>query len=167
MRQFADDYLHWLESVEANLAQGEVETARRQVHTLKGLAGTFAMLPLQSALVVLESALIGGGGVEAELGEVRTHLSALLPLLQGLPFAHGEGLDGGAESLDSVLERLRRQLHEGDGEAEELWRQNKERLAALFNPRQIAAIDYAIREWNFAEALDILGSFERRSGGAP
>lgn len=167
LRQFVDDYLHWLESVEANLARGDTDTARRQAHTLKGLAGTFAMTSLQSALAGLESALAEGGGVDTELCAVRSHLSALLPLLQGLPFAHGEILARDVESLDLVLEHLRQQLHEGDGEAEELWRQNKERLTVLFSPRQIAAIDYAIRQWNFAEALDILGSFERRSGGAP
>ncbi|WP_295003312.1 response regulator [uncultured Dechloromonas sp.] len=165
LRQFADDYQSWLEAVEANLAQGDMDTARRQVHTLKGLAGTFAMTPLQSALVVLESALMEGGGFEAELGEVRAHLSALLPALKGLSFAHGEVPDGDAEPLEAVLERLRKQLHEGDGEAEELWRQNKERLAVLFNPRQVAAIDYAIGQWNFAEALEVLGCFERKSGG--
>lgn len=166
LRQFADDYQNWLESVEVNLAQGAVDVARRQVHTLKGLAGTFAMTSLQSALVVLESALIEGGGVDAELGEVRAHLSALLPMLKGLSVAHGEMPDGEAEPVESVLGRLRKQLHEGDGEAEELWRHNKGRLAVLFNPRQVAAIDYAIGQWNFAEALDILDCFERKSGGA-
>lgn len=165
LQRFADDYLNWLDSLEESLAQGRTDVARRQVHTLKGLAGTFAMIPLQSALVVLESALMEGGGVDAELGEVRTHLSALLPALTGLSFVNVEVPQGVAEPLESVLERLRKQLHEGDGEAEELWRQNKGRLTVLFNPRQVAAIDYAIGQWNFAEALDILECFAQEGGG--
>jgi len=166
LRQFADDYANWTLSLERSLAQGEMDVARRQVHTLKGLAGTFAMSQLQSGLVVLESALKEGVNPEGELRQIREQLSSLLPALAALPADLGNEADGATpEPLTAVLERLRTQLHEGDGEAEELWRQNKERLTVLYNPRQVAAIDYAIGQWNFAEALDILGRFEQGTGG--
>jgi two-component system sensor histidine kinase/response regulator len=166
LRQFADDYANWSVSLERSLALGEIEVAGRQVHTLKGLAGTFAMSSLQSGLVVLESALKEGVNPEGELRQIREQLSSLLPALAALPADLANEADGAApESLTAVLERLRTQLHEGDGEAEELWRQNKERLTVFYNPRQVAAIDYAIGQWNFAEALDILGRFEQGTGG--
>jgi len=124
------------------------------------------MTPLQSALIVLESALTDGRNLDAEIDEVRGELSALLHALSELPFDPVIlNAAEGAEPLAEVLERLRTQLHEGDGEAEELWRRNKERLSALYNPRQVAAIDYAMRQWNFAEALDILSRFEQGNGG--
>ena len=81
LRQFAEDYANWIVSFERSLEQGEMDVARRQVHTLKGLAGTFAMLPLQSSLVVLESALREGGKPEDELRQIREQLPLLLQAL--------------------------------------------------------------------------------------
>jgi two-component system sensor histidine kinase/response regulator len=166
LHQFADDYANWIASFERSLEQGEMDVARRQVHTLKGLAGTFAMSRLQSGLVVMEAALREGVNPVGELEQIREQLSSLLPALAALPVDLADDVpDPPPEPLTAVLEHLRTQLREGDGEAEELWRQNKERLTVLYNPRQVAAIDYAIGQWNFAEALDILGRFEQGTGG--
>lgn len=167
LRQFSIDYDKWADSFSQNLAEGDLETARRQVHTLKGLAGSFAMTPLRSALIVLEAALLEGRNLDAELDEVRLALSSLLPALAALPGDPAVIADvpSAGEPLSMVLERLSRQLHEGDGEAEEVWRQYRDRLSVLYNPRQIAAIDYAIGQWNFADALEILGRVEQGTGG--
>ena len=64
-----------------------------------------------------------------------------------------------------MLALLREQLGEGDGEAEEVWRMNKGRLVGLYSPRQVAAIDHAIGQWDFDEALLILGSTNHGGGG--
>ncbi|HLO62310.1 MAG TPA: response regulator [Azonexus sp.] len=159
LRRFADDCRQWCDTFAARVAQSDSGAARRQVHTLRGLAGTFAMSRLQVALGGLESALdaSGGSGAAGELAVVRSLLADLLAELDALP--GGEFTDAPPEEhhpLDEVLERLRGHLREGDGEAEEFWQQNKERFAALYSPRQMGAIDYAIGQWNFDEALDAL-----------
>jgi two-component system sensor histidine kinase/response regulator len=148
------------------LDKGELEAAMRQVHTLKGLAGTFAMARLQSALIELELAM-KAGGVEfsAELADVDAQLQALLFGLEILPGCHSEPVAIPPGELDTELAKLREQLRQGDGEAEEVWRQIKESMATIYSARQIAAIDHAISQWNFDEALSLIDRASQGGGG--
>ena len=70
-----------------------------------------------------------------------------------------------ARPVDVVLTRLNDLLAEGDGEVEEVWRLNRGRLAGFYSPRQIAAIDRAIGQWDFGEALVILAQVNQGGGG--
>jgi len=160
LRRFADDCHGWSDRLDVMLAQGDLEAAQRQVHTLRGLAGTFAMTRLQTALSDLEN-VIKGGVVEpfGEIAEVDAQLQPLLVGLERMPASFSESAaitDG--RPIEAVLELLRNQLAEGDGEAEEIWRMNKGRFVGLYSPRQVAAIDHAIGQWDFDEALLILGN---------
>jgi signal transduction histidine kinase/DNA-binding response OmpR family regulator/HPt (histidine-containing phosphotransfer) domain-containing protein len=167
LRRFADDCEGWSTLLEERLGRGEMEAAARQVHTLKGLAGTFAMTDLQLALIELENA-IKGGAVEpfGEIAEVEARLQPILDKLASLPDSHvvADDHDKGLPVAD-VLVLLRRHLSEGDGEVEEFWRLHKGRLSNRFSPRQIAAIDQALESWDLDEALAILDETSQRGGG--
>jgi len=167
LRQFIDDCQNWSERLSEALASGELEAAQRQVHTLKGLAGTFAMKRLQAALYDLEN-VIRGGVVEpfGEIADVDAQLLPLLAGLEGLPAILPEAdSDSGAGPIDVVMTRLNALLTEGDGEVEEVWRLNKGRLAGFYSPLQIASIDRAIGQWNFDEALLVLAQDNNRGNG--
>ncbi len=58
LQRFADENRDWCARLAESLRQGNGEAARRQAHTLKGLAGTFAMPGLHATLVALEAALV-------------------------------------------------------------------------------------------------------------
>ena len=157
LQRFADDSRNWPGALAGHLAAGEIDTARRQAHSLKGLAGTFAMPGLHTVLASLESALNGGQDVGAILAEVEQRLSILLPALDALsgePTAGGD--TAGKEGVARVIERLCEQLRQGDGEVEELWRANRISLAAALGQQQVSALAHAIDQWNFGEALSIL-----------
>src|SRR5574343_534352 len=166
LRRFVSDCRGWSGLLEERLERGEIEAAQRQVHTLKGLAGTHAMTDLQLALIELENA-IKGGIVEpyGELAEVEARLQPILGELASLPDGqavaelHDKGLP-----IDDLLVLLRRQLSEGDGEVEEFWRLHKGRLGKVFSPRQIAAIDHALGNWDLDQALAILDEAPQRGG---
>jgi two-component system sensor histidine kinase/response regulator len=166
LRRFAGDCKGWSTLLEERLVRGEMEAAERQVHTLKGLAGTFAMTDMQLALIELENA-IKGGVVEpyGEIAEVEARLQPVLDKLAALPDrqAVAESHDNGLP-IDEVLVLLRRHLSEGDGEVEEFWRLQKGRLSSRFSPRQIAAIDHALENWDLDEALVILDETSQRGG---
>jgi two-component system sensor histidine kinase/response regulator len=166
LRRFAEDCKGWSGLLEERLGRGEMEAAERQVHTLKGLAGTFAMTDLQLALIELENA-IKGGIVEpyGELAEVEARLQPILGELAGLPDGQAvvESNDNGLP-VDDLLVLLRRQLSDGDGEVEEFWRLHKGRLGKVFSPRQIAAIDHALGNWDLDQALAILDEAPQRGG---
>ncbi|MFH1658113.1 MAG: response regulator [Pseudomonadota bacterium] len=167
LRRFAEDCHGWSDRLDAMLASGDLEAAQRQVHSLKGLAGTFAMGRLQSALYDLEN-VIKGGVVEpfGEIAEVDAQLQPLLAGIERMPATSSDSAAAADERpIEVVLALLREQLGEGDGEAEEVWRMNKGRLVGLYSPRQVAAIDHAIGQWDFDEALLILGSTNHGGGG--
>ncbi|MBU1365383.1 MAG: response regulator [Gammaproteobacteria bacterium] len=167
LQRFAEDTRGWCERLDAALTQGDLEGAQRQVHSLKGLAGTFAMGRLQSALYDLES-VIKGGVVEpfGEIAEVDAQLQALLAGLDRIPAVSPESASVADERpIEVVLAVLRDQLGGGDGEAEEVWRMNKGRLVGRYSPRQVAAIDHAIGQWDFDQALHILDSANSGGGG--
>ncbi len=153
LRRFHDDYLNWGARLAEMLQGGDLDTARRQVHTLKGLAGTFAMKGLQAALVTLENGLKSGVFDQADLTAVRESLGNVLVELAALPGQDADPAGGSQEPLAEVLERLREHLRNGDGEVEELWRKNKNRMVECYSPRQVLLIDRAIGQWRFDEAL--------------
>ena len=167
LSRFVDDCQNWSARLNEMLAQGGLEAAQRQVHTLKGLAGTFAMIRLHSALIELELVMKAGKpDVASEIAEVEAQLQGLLSGLERLPRGAGEparvlSVDG----LDAALAKLRVQLRQGDGEVEEVWRQIKESMAMIYSGRQIAAIDHAISQWNFDEALGLIDQATRSGGG--
>ncbi|MGB4064946.1 MAG: response regulator [Azonexus sp.] len=167
LRRFAEDCHGWSDRLDAMLASGDLEAAQRQVHSLKGLAGTFAMGRLQSALYDLENVI--KGGVVEPFGEIAEVDAQLQPLLAGIERMPANSPDSTAaideRPIEVVLALLREQLGEGDGEAEEVWRMNKGRLVGLYSPRQVAAIDHAIGQWDFDAALLILGSINHGGGG--
>lgn len=167
LARFAEDCHGWSEKLDALLVQGDLEAAQRQVHSLKGLAGTFAMGRLQAALYDLEN-VIKGGVVEpfGEIAEVDAQLQALLAGLDRLPAAVADSATVVDERpIEIVLSLLRDQLSGGDGEAEEVWRMNKGRMLGVFSPRQVAAIDLAIGQWDFDQALHILDNANQLGSG--
>ena len=58
MSRFVDEGRGFVSKLSLALGQGDLETARRQAHTFKGLAGTFAMTQLQRAAIELEQKVI-------------------------------------------------------------------------------------------------------------
>jgi two-component system sensor histidine kinase/response regulator len=167
LSRFVDDGQNWSGRLSALLAQGELEAAQRQVHTLKGLAGTFAMIRLQSALIELELVMKAGKrDLSGEIAEVESQLQALLPGLERLPRGPGEAVSVlSVDGLEAALAKFREQLRLGDGEVEEVWRQIKESMAMIYSGRQIAAIDHAISQWNFDEALGLIDQATQGGGG--
>lgn len=164
LNRFAGDSRQFVARLKEAITTGDLERAKRQVHSFKGLAGTFALTSLQQAVVALEAA-IKAGTIDpvGEIAIVDALLHPLLGKLDQLPGVPGASArPAGSADLHGLLDRLRRQLSDGDGEAEELWRTNKAQLAVLYSPRQLAAIERAINQWNIDEALAALANTSPR-----
>ncbi len=118
------------ERISAALAQGDAESARMRVHTLKGVSGNIGANALYTACQTLEAALAGadaaaaGSGlrdVEDSLGAVLAGIAAGVAEPAGAPAA-AEPADAPAtpERFHERLADLRRCLEEGDTGAGEV-----------------------------------------------
>ena len=164
LRLFADDAAGFAGGLQKALADGDVATASRQVHTFKGLAGTFALDALHAAAKALELALKNGdASMPARLADVEDLLQPLLESLNGL-LADDLPRPAPDAVVDEVFALLQRRLREGDGDVEELWNTHRSSLSARYTPTQLARIDWAIRQWNFDAALEALATNKDHEG---
>ncbi|KAB2926204.1 MAG: response regulator [Dechloromonas sp.] len=154
LQRFAEDARLLPLRLREALEQGDLDAARRDAHSFKGLAGTFALAELQEALRQLELAIVPGSTPGAPLAEAERCLEAVVEALSRLP-----SLDVATAELpcpgeaDEIVAVLRRHLRDGDGEVEELWRSCRTHLASRYSPRQLATIDHAIVHWDVDGAL--------------
>jgi HPt (histidine-containing phosphotransfer) domain-containing protein len=85
--RFLDTGRHSEETLLKALAEGDLDTARRAAHTMKGVAGTLAAPALQAVAVALENALESGEEADwrvplqrfcAEMQRYLQHIGAFL-----------------------------------------------------------------------------------------
>jgi len=168
MQHFAEDARGFITRLRAALIQGDLDGARRQAHSFKGLAGTFGLTTLQAAVLSLEG-VIKSGNLEpaGEIAAVDELLQSIVPALVALPASVGESAPRvpRSEAYEIALARLRQRLSEGDGEAEDLWLTLRDEYGVHNSPRLRAALDRAIDQWSFDEALTLLDAGAHKGGG--
>ena len=161
LRGFALEAEGFVERLRGAMRDGDWPGAHRLAHSFKGLAGTFALNGLHNLLGELEART----ATAAEVGDMEhlvvaldAMLESLLARLALLPQSKASERPPLPELGDphAILLRLRQYLTEGEGEAEELWRQNKPLLANFFTPLQLTAIERAIARWDVDQALSVL-----------
>jgi two-component system, sensor histidine kinase and response regulator len=158
MQHFVDDARQLPARLRNAIDEGDTDTARRDAHSFKGLAGTFGLHELQESLRRLEAAIVPRSVPESELAAVERCLASALDGLSRLPTVSAEVLpEEPVGDVEAVVALLVRHLRDGDGEAEEIWRNNRTLLATRHSPRQLAKIERAIRHWDFAAAIQALG----------
>ncbi|HEX6733368.1 MAG TPA: response regulator [Azonexus sp.] len=155
LHRFADEARLLPQRLREALKLGDLDSARRDAHSFKGLAGTFALGELQQALRALETVIGGTPEPVAELAAVEQCLAGVLERLARLPVVREELPAANGDSA-RVVAMLCQHLRDGDGEAEELWRNHKASLAGRYSPRQLAGIERAIACWDADGALQIL-----------
>jgi two-component system, sensor histidine kinase and response regulator len=160
LRRFASEQGQFVAETRALLAAGDFAAAQRRAHSLKGLAGNLSMIALQEAASRLELAMKEEGGAVSEaLVQLDDVLARLLSCLAALP---QEGLSPSRiSSIDNaeiaqIVQRLRRCLLEGDGEAERLWLANRGRLEGILLKLDFQRLERAIAAWEFDDALQII-----------
>ncbi|MDS4021218.1 MAG: ATP-binding protein, partial [Candidatus Competibacter sp.] len=152
---FVGQHAGELEHLRERLGAGDLTTAQRLAHTLKGSAGTLGATAVQTAAEALQGAIRRG----AEPDEIdrcfQALAAALPPLLDGIRDALAADepapatpAGGDATRLAAVLERLESLLATADIAASDLARAEESVLRAGLGEagdavlRQIAAFDY-------------------------
>ena len=157
-QRFAVEFAEFSTSLRNSIASGDKESATRQAHSLKGIAGTLGMLHLQKLALEAESSLRQTGEIgavqESELGLELAQTIIAINQIESVAKTTAETFD--PEETRSMLLLLRQHLSEADGETEALWTNHKARFSGIFSPSEMARIERAISNWNFDEALAAL-----------
>jgi two-component system sensor histidine kinase/response regulator len=165
LRDFSRDEADTPQRIRASLATGDLASAERLAHSLKGLAGMLGAGRLQSSAAELEQALrnmaAGGpappGSIVDELDEVLQRQMALirdaLPDLAPQPLDAVDTID--EADLRMICLRLEQLLANDDGNAERLARQYSPLLRSAF-PDHFAGFLRAVNQFDGETALQLL-----------
>ena len=154
LRKFASGQKDAVAQIRAAQTGGDVSTAERIAHTLKGIAGNLGAAGLQTLAAEAEAAIKAGGPAAAELAAVEKSLASLIAALDPR-IAPAEALDGGGEDAAAIVERLRVLLADNDPEAEELMESNLRLLRSAL-PGRADEIAAYVRAFDFDKALALL-----------
>ncbi|TCT19813.1 ATP-binding protein [Thiobaca trueperi] len=157
---FRDQYLSVQMRLRGSLEQGDWDAAVRDIHTLKGLAGTLGMSALQPVAAALEQAFRARAphatdllsSLDAVLGPLLDDLAQLKTPAAQVPKAPPDTGDGMRH-----LERLRQLLMEGDAEALDLWYEQADVFECMLPHATWRQIRRALEHFDFDLALRQLG----------
>ena len=167
LRRFAQQQAGTVEGIRKALSAGDVATAERAAHSLKGAAGTLGAAALAEAAAKAETAIRTG----QEIGTALTSLSlALDSAVEGIRVALPEGVStngGGLGSADSAtvvepLTRLKQLLETDDGEAAHFLVEILPSLSGVLRGTEIESLSELVGDFNFEAALKCLSAIADR-----
>jgi len=165
LRDFQQDFAAFTEQVSVALQGGELETATRLAHTLKGAAGSLGADGLQEKALKLESTMKENPeNAQTQLDSTGQALEALLAALhQALPAGTVNETEAGVtfdiSGFRPKMKTLRRLLEQSDMDAEEAFLEVKAALSAGY-PKQTAQITRLLDSLDFKAALKLLQEIE-------
>jgi two-component system sensor histidine kinase/response regulator len=159
LRSFAASQGDAVTATRKALHAGDVATASRLIHTLKGLAGNIAAGELQQAAGALEPALASDDArrdalltsLDSVLARQVAAIQAALPV--AAPTSAASGWD--PQRLDTVCQQLRVLLEADDGNAERVLGQNASLLVAAF-PEHFPELQEAVNQYDAPRGLVVL-----------
>ncbi|TWA91716.1 signal transduction histidine kinase [Azospirillum brasilense] len=165
LRKFAAGQRGVATAIREALDEGDLATAERHAHTLKGTAGNIGAHPVQDAATDLETVIRDArpraeidarlAALEPPLGALLAHLEAALPPTGAAAASTDRPAAVDADALLAVCGQLRQLLLDSDPDAEEALAANADLLRAAF-PDRFEAIAGQIRNFDFDEAASAL-----------
>ena len=156
LRRFSEGQRYFEQNFREALRAGEQDTATRQAHTLKGVAGTIGAKKLQEAARQLEAQSLAKahpGELESSLRHVLEALGIVLDGLASLntgPEARANASDDlSSPLLRAQLEQLRQLLEEGDGEALTLLESLAESLSGEQRKSLLGSLESLVADFDF------------------
>ncbi|BDT68143.1 sensor histidine kinase RcsC [Comamonadaceae bacterium OS-1] len=161
LRKFQATQLPAWEVLCQSVAQGDLASAERQAHTLKGLAGNIGATPLQESSGVLEAALRGRTATAALQPLLRQTQEQLLHLVgvldQALPERRMEppAPPGDRAEVHTLLGQLEGYLQADDADALAVLAQHGPALRGVLGA-DFSALEAAVAGFSFEEARAVL-----------
>ena len=169
LRRFAQQQAGTAKGMTSALAVGDLATAERAAHSLKGAAGTLGAAELSEAAAMAETAIKTGQRVNDTLASLSRALAGTVrAICEALP----ESLDSkGADrtpadpaTVAALLARLKRLLESDDGEAAEFIVDARPSLSGALTAAEIESLSERVGNFDFEAALECLARVVNRLG---
>jgi signal transduction histidine kinase/DNA-binding response OmpR family regulator len=165
--KFAESQAGAVEDIRAALAAGDVPTAERAAHSLKGAAGNLGATALADVAAKAEAAIKAGEGFEAALDSLtpalRTVVEAINLALPGGQLSEAAGERSSDPTIVAEpLARLKKLLKSDDGSAAEFILDARPNLSKVLTGAEIGALTGLVGNFDFEAALQCLSSIANR-----
>jgi len=169
--QFADDQAGTPTALRAALAAGNMKTAERLAHTLKGVSATLGIRRPSDAAAIVEDRIRHDRleGIEDDLMALEQATAAVIAgiraaLAPAAPAAPPEAAD--MPAVIPLLGRLEELLADSDGAALDCVLEAQQVLARVLSPEELAGLTREVQNFAFDEALAQLRVIAARFGTA-
>ncbi len=161
LRQFSGSAEHTVKELTTALSDGDIETASRSAHTLRGVAGNIGASELQDAAAILESELRQGksSGLELELKSIDIKLAQILLALSVLNEEEPEGgslqssKEIDVEVITPLFIKLKALLEDDDGEASEVIYELEISLKGTVIQTELKQLAKVVDQFDYEQAL--------------
>ncbi len=168
LQMFATTHTDSMAQVRNALAAGDIESARREAHSLKGAAGTLGIHGIQQRALALETAIRTDAASDliepltADLEQAYTALATTLAPF--MPAAEPMTANTGDLALaQQALTRLENLLAQDDLSASAVLREESPRLRLLLGHAAVTAIEREMNHYAFDQALALLRAHRDKS----
>ena len=162
LRTFAEMHHDAAEKIAAALESGDLATAERLAHTLKGMAAQLGAEELSGQGALLEKGIharVPAASISRLLADFTVTLDKVMAAIAAaLPVTSvaATTVQVTPEQRSAMLAQLQAMLANDDAKAERLISENLPVFAAIFAPDEFHALRKAIREFDFECALALL-----------
>jgi PAS domain S-box-containing protein len=162
LKKFLDNYQSMPLKVKSLIQAGDISTAKRIVHTVKGLSGSLGAIKLHQALKDVEHAILEqSSDLDHELNQLNQLVSNIMNQIANvLPDITITEQHTPTKNLDSVklvdeLEKLKQLSMINDIEAEDLFEQIKTDLTHVL-PQEAEQLDKAVKNFDFKNSVKVI-----------
>lgn len=153
------------------LAAGDTETAEREAHTARSVAGNIGALSLSEAASALETAIrerVDAGGITKRLDRFSAELEPVLASLEAAELSilpdHQNGIEAEAtEAGHAALAKLIALLADDDAEAQDVLAEQGAALRPVLGGVRFSEVEAAIGRFDFEQAHSICAAVETTS----
>ena len=171
LRRFADGQKPTPAKISEALTRGDLETAERLAHTVKGISGNLGVLEVQAAAGDLEHRIHGAephNDVEASLHRLSASLETTTALiLRSFPATEtrkeSPRVHVNADERREIIARLKTLIKESDSDALDYFESVFEKLTSVYPYEEMEGLREKLKVYDFSAALDTSQLLEKRT----
>jgi HPt (histidine-containing phosphotransfer) domain-containing protein len=177
VRQFIEGQSGIPEQIRQAMTSGDLKTAERLAHTIKGVSGNLGAAAVQEAAASLEGAIRHGDGsphgtgalLDALASALKSTVAELETLVESRPAERPAmpPADVDPARLKSIVERLEEMITESDGDTLDYLESVMRDLSSAFTPEDVAGLEKAVQGFDFEEAQNLLRKMASRRDPTP